>query len=438
MGVEGEPSEGGTTRTRTAAATGPDGNGAGSGGDGGSAPPLATGWRTSSRTSGRFCSGAIGASARFAPLLGSATPAPISAGGGDGGGGGGDGDPEAVVAQQARLWSLAPRTAALSVGRGAFTLGTDRARPTEALRVPTLTFAGFLPAQRNATVKLDLAAASAGSDFSRWPEFHNGVAAGLALAARTKGELTRSWIVFNRPREPSHAHAGVLMALGLTGHLRALREHGSVPVPGAGTRATTVGCLLGTAAARRGSMNPDASKMCFLHLPARHPSAFPEVELSLTVQSAALLSVGFLYQGTAHRLMAEILLDEMSREPGGEGAAQGRERYALAAGLALGLVTLGKGRAAVGLADLRVPERLRRYLGADSSESAASRGRDGGGGGAVTGREENHRAGVHGWSPEEPEPAYGSGDGDGGGLGEGGSGAGSGGVGGSGGPGRDR
>ena len=38
----------------------------------------------------------------------------------------------------------------------------------------------------------------------------------LALAARTKGELTRAWIVFNRPREPSHAHAGVLMALGLT------------------------------------------------------------------------------------------------------------------------------------------------------------------------------------------------------------------------------
>ena len=37
----------------------------------------------------------------------------------------------------------------------------------------------------------------------------------------------------------------------------------------------------------------------------------------------------------------------------------------------------------------------------------------------MTGREENHRAGVHGWSPEEPEPAYGSGDGDGGGLGEG-------------------
>jgi anaphase-promoting complex subunit 1 len=51
-------------------------------------------------------------------------------------------------------YTLAPRTACLSVGRGAFTLGTARARPTEALRVPTLTLAGCLPAQRNATVGL--------------------------------------------------------------------------------------------------------------------------------------------------------------------------------------------------------------------------------------------------------------------------------------------
>jgi hypothetical protein len=40
----------------------------------------------------------------------------------------------------------------------------------------------------------------------------------------------------------------------------------------------------------------------------RHPAAFPEVELSSPVQAAALLSVGLLYQGTAQRLMAEILL----------------------------------------------------------------------------------------------------------------------------------
>lgn len=38
---------------------------------------------------------------------------------------------------------------------------------------------------------------------------------------------------------------------------------------------------------------------------------------------------------------------------------QDREGYALAAGLALGLITLGKGRAAAGLADLHLEEKLR-------------------------------------------------------------------------------
>ena len=36
-----------------------------------------------------------------------------------------------------------------------------------------------------------------------------------------------------------------------------------------------------------------------------------------------------------------------------------REGYALAAGMALGLVTLAKGRAAVGLSDLRLEDKLR-------------------------------------------------------------------------------
>jgi anaphase-promoting complex subunit 1 len=41
------------------------------------------------------------------------------------------------------------------------------------------------------------------------------------------------------------------------------------------------------------------------------------------------------------------------------GVAAEREGYALAAGFALGLVTLGSGRRALGLADLRLEEQLR-------------------------------------------------------------------------------
>ena len=53
-------------------------------------------------------------------------------------------------------------------------------------------------------------------EHTAWPEFHNGVAAGLRLAP-SGGQLSRTWIVYNKPEEPSYTHAGLLMALGLTG-----------------------------------------------------------------------------------------------------------------------------------------------------------------------------------------------------------------------------
>ncbi len=65
-----------------------------------------------------------------------------------------------------------------------------------------------------------LATAGAGGgafcDHTAWPEFHNGVAAGLRLTP-SGHQLTRTWIVYNKPEEPSYTHAGLLMALGLTG-----------------------------------------------------------------------------------------------------------------------------------------------------------------------------------------------------------------------------
>lgn len=41
--------------------------------------------------------------------------------------------------------------------------------------------------------------------------------------------------------------------------------------------------------------------MLFLHLPTRHPSSYPELEISSLVQAAALLGVGLLFQGSCHR-----------------------------------------------------------------------------------------------------------------------------------------
>ena len=52
-----------------------------------------------------------------------------------------------------------------------------------------------------------------------WPEFHNGVAAALRLSLGQTA-ISRTWIVYNKPESANYAHAGVLMGLGLQGHLK--------------------------------------------------------------------------------------------------------------------------------------------------------------------------------------------------------------------------
>ena len=300
--------------------------------------------------------------------------------------------PDQVALEQTRLLALAHRTAAAPLGRGALTLSTASIAPTESVPIPALVYDGRLPSRQNARITLDAnaGAASGGAaaspavaavgaslqELSAWPHFHNGVAAGLCFAPWSAADestnpVTRSWIVYNKPPEPSHSHAGLLMALGLTGQLSVLSPTDAFRYLSQEHDATAVGVLLGMGAARRGTMDAAVSKMLFLHIPARHPHSYPDLELSPLVQAAALVGAGLLYQGSAHRLMTEVLLGEIGRRPGADGG-KGREGYALAAGLALGLVALGKGRSAAGIADLRVEERLLRYMvgGHDAGASA--------------------------------------------------------------------
>ena len=65
--------------------------------------------------------------------------------------------------------------------------------------------------------------------------------------------------------------------------------------------ATTMGLLLGMAAAKAGTMDPVVSKMLFMHAPRLSTETFLELELSPMVQSAALLGLGLLFRGSCHR-----------------------------------------------------------------------------------------------------------------------------------------
>lgn len=283
---------------------------------------------------------------------------------------------EGMQQQQIKLMVLAFRTMALNFGRGALTLSTVKPLPTEALRIPTMCLAGKLPDQSNAIVNLDLSntlpAPGGGgfSEYTAWAEFHNGVASGLRLTPGGQ-MLTRTWIVYNKPKEPSYTHAGMILSLGLTGQLSCLAATDLYRYLAQEHDATIISVLLGMSAAKRGSMDATISKMLFLHMPSRHPCNYPELEISSLVQAAALTGVGLLFQGSAHRLMAEIMLEEMARRPGPtsqendrlhDGVSHDREGYALAAGIGLGLITLGKGSKSVGLSDLNIEERVKKLM----------------------------------------------------------------------------
>jgi hypothetical protein len=126
--------------------------------------------------------------------------------------------------QQAQLAVLCRRATALGVGRGMFTLASAPAERVQSLQLAPLVLQGHT-SPKGATIELDTSALE--TDHLLWPEFHNGCACALRLqppgcGPAAHGELGRHWIMYSRPKTRRHAYAGVLMGLGLQGHLVAL------------------------------------------------------------------------------------------------------------------------------------------------------------------------------------------------------------------------
>lgn len=291
--------------------------------------------------------------------------------------------------KQERLSVLCRRTFAIPLGRGMLTLGNLKPIPADPLPVPLLCLSGRVP-PTNAALALDTTSGSA--DLTVWPEFHNAVAAGLRLpfnenaSEETLRQITRSWIVFNGNSNQvssqqnsdspdsqtpvNHGQGGLLMAIGLRGHLSALKMTDIYDYLTDGVVTTTVGVLIGMAANKRGSCDPAASKMLCLHIPSLLPSSFTGIDVASPAQAAAIAGIGLLYQGSSNRMMTEFLLEEMGKRPTNDSIMPDREAYALSCGLSLGMVNLAKGGNSSdgfdgiesGLADLDIGERLHRLV----------------------------------------------------------------------------
>ena len=107
------------------------------------------------------------------------------------------------------------------------------------------------------------------------------------------------------------------------------------------------------------------TKKLSTQLEALLPPTATELPLSHNTQVATLMGVGLLYSDTGHRHMAEVCLGELGRPPGPElDNCVDRESYSLAAGLALGMITMGQGEALVAgtLSDLSLPDSLHHHM----------------------------------------------------------------------------
>ncbi|KAF2760720.1 hypothetical protein EJ05DRAFT_461284 [Pseudovirgaria hyperparasitica] len=194
-----------------------------------------------------------------------------------------------------------------------------------------------------------------------WAFFHAGVFAGLTISKEAKG-IDTSWIVFNKPSELTNKHAGLLLGLGLNGHLRNLAKWLSFKYLTPKHAMTTVGLLLGLAASFIGTMDALVTRLLSVHVTRMLPPGAAELNLSPFTQTTGLMGIGLLYYNTQHRRMSEIMLSEIEHfevtDPSEPPDTLRDEGYRLAAGFALGLINLGHGNDMHGLHDMRIVERL--------------------------------------------------------------------------------
>ncbi len=203
-------------------------------------------------------------------------------------------DHEFVEEQERCLQAICMRTMALPVGRGAMSLFMSSPLPTEPMPVPKLCLSGKAP-PRGACVEMENIELPPNMD--RWPLFHNGVAGGLRISKEAR-HVDSTWITFNRPKEGEHAnlvvqHAGLLLALGLSGHMSKLDKMESFDYLVKGHDLTSVGYLLGTAASMRGSMDVRVTKKISTQLPALLPPN-SNAELPISQVSTETLHVTLL------------------------------------------------------------------------------------------------------------------------------------------------
>jgi anaphase-promoting complex subunit 1 len=186
---------------------------------------------------------------------------------------------------------------------------------------------------------------------TQWPLFHLGVAGALSISPDSK-EIDTSWIVFNKPTEPTSRHAGFLLGLGLNGHLKKIARWHLLNYLTTKHILTSVALLLGLGVSYLGSRDPKITKLLSVHVAAMLPPGAADLKINIWIQTAGIMALGLLYYDSRHRRTSEVLLSELTVSAKSVAFSysssippelQRDESYRLACGFALGFINLSKG-----------------------------------------------------------------------------------------------
>ncbi|QKX64482.1 uncharacterized protein TRUGW13939_11657 [Talaromyces rugulosus] len=267
-------------------------------------------------------------------------------------------DSDLLEAQKEVVQLVTLRTLSVPAGRAMFMFSGRSPLLTEKLPIPSFSLQCVMKPS-NVTISADRSAFN--EEKVCWAFFHNGAATGLAISRASRG-IDTSWILYNKPQELTNRHAGFLLALGLNGHLKNLAKWVAFKYLTPKHTMTSIGLLLGLSASYLGTMDTLIARLLSVHVTRMLPQGAAELNLSPLTQTAGVMGIGLLYCSSQHRRMSEILLSEIENIDQDDGSILQDdlrdEGYRLAAGFALGLINLGKGKDLQGLRDMQVVERL--------------------------------------------------------------------------------
>ncbi|RDW55077.1 hypothetical protein B0I75DRAFT_171853 [Yarrowia lipolytica] len=247
---------------------------------------------------------------------------------------------EALTLQKEVAKTIAMRTFTVPLGRSSLFFSARVPLTTERFPIPKLNF-NVLLRPDNVTVPLDKSLLS--EDSTAWGYFHNGVSSGLSVS-RGARDISGNWVAFNRPQQLNAQHAGFLLGLGLNGHMKNVEEWHIFNYLGPKHTLTSIGLLLGMSVSLMGTMDAKLTKVLSVHIGALLPVGSNDLNVGGSMQTAGLVGIGFLYLGSQHRRMTEMLAGEIGRDAT-DGDVILDEGYRLGAGISLGLINLGEGEA---------------------------------------------------------------------------------------------